>query len=367
MANQALQVIDLGGSSMLAVPAYLADLPQLVAPISNSGDDRNRIGLKGREFHVFKGGVEEGVLETKHMDVIIVGAAPYISRLYYSAGYQEGVAAAPSCYSVDGNAPASDVKAPQASKCNTCPQNEKGSSLKGDAAGKSKACGFFRRIAVVLAGDPDYTIYQLDCKSQSLWGEGLPQQNKFSFAEYGKKLNAHNIDPGKVITRVTFDPAIGVPVLQFQAVGYIDQEQATHIIDIVQSEQLQKTLEISMNTVDLSGETPIPQPSAPAAAQEPAQAQTATDAPTLRRAAPAVTPARAAPQPVTRPAPVVRQAPAVVAPQVVTAPIPAKAPPAVVERPAVAQRRTFNQSVQARAAEPSNENDVDALIAELDG
>jgi hypothetical protein len=177
MANQ-LQVIDLNSTGALALPAHLQNLPTIVGPIAQ-GDTRNRIGLKGREFHIFKGGVEEGVIETKHADIIIVGAYPAISRMFYDKPYEEGVALAPVCYSANGITPDADSSAIQSDKCQTCPQNVKGSSLGGGE--KSKACGFFRRIAVVLFGDPEYTIYQLDLKSQSIWGDGVPAQGKFCF------------------------------------------------------------------------------------------------------------------------------------------------------------------------------------------
>jgi len=295
MANE-LKVIDLSGGQ-LVVPSYLQGL-SVVGNIP-VGDARNRLGLKGREFHVIKGGVEEGVLETKYCDVILVGAVPHISRQFYAKAFEEGVAAAPVCYSIEGKVPEQDSKEPQASTCNGCQWNVKGSALNGNS--KAKACGFLRRTAVILNGDPDFTIFQLDMKSLSLWNDGDPAKNIYSFQEYAKKLQAHNIDPGTVITRLRFDPNAGVPALTFQAIGFASQDQIARIMDLVSSGEVAKVLDITIATIDVSGEAP------PAAAEE--QEEEGLDQPTLRQA-PAATQ-----RPATRPtAPVVRPTAALAAP-----------------------------------------------------
>jgi hypothetical protein len=375
MAQQ-LQVIDLN-STALALPAHLANMPAVVGTIAQ-GDTRNRISLKGREFHIFKGGIEEGVLETKHADVVLVGAYPHISRIFFDKTYEEGVAAAPVCYSTNGVTPAENSTVVQSEKCESCPQNVKGSSLNGE--GKSKACGFFRRVAVILSGDPDFTIYQLDLKSMSIWDddkEGKGHNGKFSFHNYAKKLAAHHIDPGLVITRLTFT-ADSVPALQFQAIGYINQEQAAKVVEMVEAGDVKPVLEVAMQA---GGDTP--------AAVAPAQIAPPTKAPAPRVAAPAPAPApKPAPQPVAvarpamaRPAPPRVTPPATVAMPVeeqyedaIAAANPALQPVTIKygQRRAtpmtspVAARPAMRAAPQKATAEEVQQ-DVDALIAELDG
>lgn len=353
--TQQLSVIDLGSTSRaLALPSYLTSAPAIVGTIP-TGDTRNRLGLKGREFHLIKGGIEVGTIDTKHVDVIIVGAVPAISRQYYDSRYVEGEATAPVCYSKDGNTPAQDVKNPQSDRCNTCPQNVVGSSL-NDATGKGRACGFFRRTAVILAGYEDLTVFQLDVKSMSLWGEGIEREARYAFNDYAKKLQAHNIDAGKVITRLTFDPQVSVPKLLFQAIGYITEEQLAQVVELVENNQVSPVLDVTMATVDLSGEVPgaVPTHTGP----EPENTQEAApDRPTIKPAVRA--PAATAPAPVTgRPSlkPTVR-APAPVAAPPVAAPAPARGP---VIRTAPAQRATA-PTVDV------GDTDVDALLAELEG
>lgn len=358
--TQQLSVIDLGSTSRaLALPSHLISAPAIVGTIP-TGDTRNRLGLKGREFHLIKGGIEVGIIETKHVDVIIVGAVPAISRQYYDSRYVEGESSAPVCYSKDGNVPAQDVKNPQSDRCNTCPQNVVGSSL-NDNTGKGRACGFFRRTAVILAGYEDLTVFQLDVKSMSLWGEGIERESRYAFNDYAKKLQAHNIDAGKVITRLTFDPQSSVPKLLFQAIGYITEEQLAQVVELVESNQVSPVLDVTMSTVDLSGEIAgvVPTHTGPEPEETPAPA--APDRPTIKPAMRA--PAAAAPAP----APVATRLtikPTVRAP----APVPAPAPaPASVQRGPVIRTAPAPRVAAAPVQAEVGDTDVDALLAELEG
>jgi hypothetical protein len=371
--NQQLQVIDLNAGA-LAVPAYLANVPTIVDNLAQ-GDTRNRIGLKGREFHIFKGGSEEGVLETKHADVVIVGAYPRISRQYYDKGYEEGVSSAPVCYSADGITPEANSSSIQSDKCQTCPQNVKGSALNGSE--KSKACGFLRRIAVILSGDPEFTVFQLDIKSMSLWNDdgeaGI--NGKFSFSAYAKKLAAHHIDPGKVITRLTFDPRTGVPSLLFQAIGYIDQEQAARVVELVESGAVTPALEINVSS-NASDETPVavltppqqpPKPPAPrVAAPQPTPApRVAPPAPKpamQRPVAPRVTPVAHVPMPVQQDEDAMAAAHPAMQPTTIKYGQ-RRAPTA----PLTTTKSAMRQTVAPKATPQEVQQDVDALIAELDG
>lgn len=337
--SNALTVFDLGSS--ITVPDYITGAPAIVGKLA-SGDARNRISLLGREFHIIKGGVEEGVLDTRHCDVILVGAVPYVSRQYYASAWDPNNPTPPTCYSVDGKTPNADVKDKQSDKCNTCQWNEKGSALAGNE--KARACGFFRRLAVVLVGDPTYTIYQLDLKSKSLWNDGIPKENAYSFTEYAKKLQAHSIDAGTVITRLRFN-SDSVPVLVFQAVGFASKDDLTKVVSLVNEGEVGKVLEISMSTVDLGHEVrPSQEPATAAPKANPVE-----DTPTLKPSpvavqstAPRITPAPSKPAPV--------RTASTTPPKQAALPL----PPASVK-------------AAPRPSPEETQQDVDALLAELEG
>ena len=81
----------------------------------------------------------------------IILAAP-IERLYYSDRYDPTKVVGPKCFAISpvatGMGPASTAEAPQHTDCETCPQNQWGSSPTG---GKGKACRETRRLLVLPA------------------------------------------------------------------------------------------------------------------------------------------------------------------------------------------------------------------------
>jgi len=285
------------------------------------GTAYNRIGLKGSRFRLIVNGQEELIVEDNFLDVIIVGASPGVSRMFYEGVYDPAEKVAPTCYSADGVVPNADVIHKQSTKCQLCPQNQIGSRV-SDGGRKTRACGFFKRLAVVLPSDVN-TLYRLEAKGMTIFAEGKPANNKFSLAEYGKKLNTRGIDPSYLITRLTFNTDESVPVVLFSPMRYLEANEAPLIADVVNGPEVPALLEITAQTVDLSGE-----------AADPAQSNAAPAAPAVA-AAPAVRPAApvAAPPPVAAPAaalaPAVVRAPAPVAGAPVVTRVAAQAPPVV--------------------------------------
>src|SRR5882672_7370044 len=76
----------------------------------------NRIGLKGSRFRLIVNGQEELIVEDNHLDVIIVGASPGVSRMFYEGVYDPAEKVAPTCYSADGVVPNADVIHKQSTK-----------------------------------------------------------------------------------------------------------------------------------------------------------------------------------------------------------------------------------------------------------
>jgi hypothetical protein len=254
----------------------------------------NRIGTKGCRFRQVIKGEEVGVFEENYLDVIIVGAVETVSRRFYQGGYDpNGDNGAPSCYSRDGVVPAADVKIPQAEKCQLCPQNVKGSKMT-EGGLKAKACSYFRRLVVMLAGDPEGILYRLDVTGMGLFGESEPKLQKYNLNDFAKALQNRNMDAGQIVTRLSFDTDQSVPKLMFKPFRFITEEEMQTVLNLT-SDEKEPYLDVSMKTVDISGEAEPAQEEeeaapAPAPAPRKMAAPKATQAP---RRAPAPAPAPA--------------------------------------------------------------------------
>lgn len=298
------QELDLFSNNM-NLPAHLQGVDTgvtkaLVAGMFTGG---NRIGLKASRFRLIVNGIEEGVIEENYLDVIFLSAAPAVSRVFYSGAYRPGENTPPTCYSADGIVPNDDVKQKQNDKCATCPQNVKGSKI--DNGNKYKACGYFRRGVVMLAGDvDDRRVFKLDIKSQSLFGESTATAK--SFNDYVKVLETRGVDAGQVVTRITFDTDASVPKLLFKPQRYIDSDELTAVQDLVVSDEVRRVAEVNMGTLDVSGEEPT-------GGDEPQQERQQQEVPAQQTQRPAQTQQatqRPAPQQTQRPAPQATQRPA---------------------------------------------------------
>ena len=313
------------------------------------GTALNRIGTKGSRFRQIVRGVEEGVWEENYLDVIIVGAVETVSRRFYPSTYQQGGDnAPPSCYSVDGVVPAADVKLKQADKCQQCPQNIKGSKT-SDNGVKAKACSYFRRLVVMLAGDPEGIIYRLDVTAMGLFGESHEKEQRYALNDYSKALANRHMDAGAVVTRLSFDTDQSVPKLLFQPLRYISEQDVACINAIHGTGELPAYLDVSMKTVDISGETAVEDEAPPAP----------------------VAPKANKPKPAVKPAPVVEEveeeeeAPPVVqkpAPKPVAKPAPQKPAPVAAQKPAPAPVAKAAPVVH----EVGNDSELDDLLAGLD-
>lgn len=255
-------------------PAYLINFQGKVGKnFSVGGFGRNRISLKGNRFRLIVNGQEEMVVDENYLDVIVVGAAEgeKASRIFFQGAYVPGAKTAPSCYSADGEKPAPDVKHPQASSCALCPQNEKGSRTTAEGI-KTKACAYFKRLAVVLANDPQRRLFQLDCKGLSLYGHDNPTQNKSNLQSYTLKLKNRNSDVSEFVTRLSFDTESSVPKLLFSKVRFIEEQDIIPLIEIMNGSEVKNLLEINSQTTDSSDEIELPEPKPVAKTATPAQA-----------------------------------------------------------------------------------------------
>lgn len=206
-----------------AVPAFarnntVSDLAK--ALIGNAFANVKRISIKGGVFRLLAGGKEVTAIDERFLDVIIVKAAPKVSRIFYMATYDSDVAAAPDCSSADGEKPDAHVKSPQHTDCMTCPQNIAGSGQKN-----SRACRFQQRLAVVQAADPEGDVLQLSLPSTSIFGK--EEGDKRPLQAFVRYLSVQNppINPEQIVTRMRFDTSSESPKLFFQPMRWLTEDE----------------------------------------------------------------------------------------------------------------------------------------------
>ena len=231
-----------------------------------------RISIKSSRFRIMEDGTET-VLDTPALEVVIIGANPNHSKLYYQKAWTgtDSDGGAPDCFSFNGVSPHPEAGSPQNDLCATCPHNAWGSKTT-PTGNKTKACADQRRLAIVSADDPEGPIYLLQVTPAALK----------DFKQYGNDLKRRGIPAEIVRTKISFDPNASFPKLQFAFAGYL-------------SDDLQQKVDGRLDD-DIIGE--IIGTSQPSAEAAPAPAP----APQVAQAAPQTAPTPA-PEPAPAPAP----------------------------------------------------------------
>lgn len=275
-----------------SVPAFAKNKSAVAAALGGSlAGGVKRLSIKGGTFRYIVGGQEIGKLEERYIDIVLVNAAPHVSRTFYAKEYDAGAEpTAPDCWSTDGRVPAEQVKAPQAPNCASCPKNEKGSGKN-----ESRACRFNQRLAVVLANDVAGEVLQVTLPATSIFGEGSKEAG-LSLQGYVKSLAARGIDPAALITRMKFDTDKEAPTLGFAPIGWLSQEQYAVAIEQGKSESAIRAITMTVAEVDgvdakpkleLPSGTPptmvapAAEPAKPAPVKYPSTKPAATPAPTI--------------------------------------------------------------------------------------
>jgi hypothetical protein len=213
---------DLANFNATQAPAFArkGELSTLAKSLTGGtgGGGGKRISIKGGVFRLMADGKEITSIDDRHLDVVIVNAAPKISRTYYAGTYEEGNTSAPNCWSADGEVPDASIEEPQASNCASCPMN-----VKGSGQGDSKACRFSQRLAVVLANDIQGDVMQLTLAATSIFGK--EEGEKRPLQAYARYLAAQSINPETLVTRLRFDTKAAVPKLFFQPVRWLEDDE----------------------------------------------------------------------------------------------------------------------------------------------
>jgi hypothetical protein len=184
------------------------------------------------------------------LDVIIVGALPQVSRVFYADKYDPNKEATmPNCWSNLGEAPEKNVADPQHSNCADCPKNIKGSGENG-----SKACRYQRRVSVLVAGDASGDVYQFNIPAKSLFGKG--SGNVHPFESYVKYLIANGESPDNVVTKISYDDNADSMELLFSPVRNVSDAEYQLVVAAQARPETENYTKITVAQVDGVTKTP---------------------------------------------------------------------------------------------------------------
>jgi len=262
-----------------------------------------RVSIKGGVFRLLSGGKEIAAIDERYLDVIIVKAAPKVSRIFYAGSYdKDAAAAAPDCTSADGEKPDAGVKNKQSSNCAQCPQN-----IAGSGTGNSRACRYQQRLAVVLANNPDGDVLQVTLPATSIFGK--EEGGKRPLQAYARYMAAQTppVNLDTIVTRMKFDTKAESPKLVFEAARWLTDDEYAAAQEQAASDDAAKAVSATPAALDgvaapaplaLEGKRPAAQPAvedeeqeAPAPAPKAKKAKAApaaeeeTEEPEVRKAA----------------------------------------------------------------------------------
>lgn len=249
-----------------------------------------RIVPKNGIFRKVVGGEEMGKTSNA-LKVVIANASPHVGRIFYAKAWSpDSEPTSPDCFSNDGRAPDASVKEPPADRCDSCPNNIKGSGM-----GNSKACRYSRRLALMLLDDfgtpLEGEVYQMNLASKSLFGDNVG--DKFTFENYTKYLANNGKSVDWFITEISFNEDNDNQSVLFEPVGHINQAIYSVLSPAQSREDVKKMVVMTAYQADASGRA-LPAPK-PAAAAAPTQAE-AVEEPKKRESKKAAEPAPAAKQ-----------------------------------------------------------------------
>lgn len=246
-----------------------------------------RIVPKNGIFRKVVGGEEMGKVKGA-IETIIVNASPKVGRIFYAKQWTpEAEPSAPDCFSNDGQAPDASAANPQASRCDECQQNIKGSGM-----GNSKACRYSRRIAMTLVEDfgtsLEGRVYQMNLASKSLFGDSVGD-NTHPFENYTKYLANNGKSLDYVVTQISFNEDNDNQSVLFTPLRYITKDQFEVTSKLGSKPEVQKLVVMTPYQADMSGRAPkLEAPKAQAAEAPEAPAPTKretkkTESPTVTK------------------------------------------------------------------------------------
>lgn len=268
------------------VPAYLKtrELSAMAKALAGGGGGGRRISIKGGVFRLMSDGKEVASIDERFLDVVLVNAAPKISRVFYAKKWspEDENKSAPTCWSPDGDKPSPEVSAPPAPTCASCPNN-----IAGSGEGNSRACRYQQRLAVVLANDIEGDVLQLALPATSIFGR--EDGDKRPLQAYARWLAAQSVSPETVVTRLRFDTAVENPKLFFKAMRYLTDDEFATVEQQAKSDDAIKAITMTVSKMDSAPADALegtkPTRAAPTASAEDADEPAPPPAPKAQRKA----------------------------------------------------------------------------------
>lgn len=269
----------MSANTSMTVPAHIANRVAarrdaektssvMTAIVSGDGFPYPKLSIRAGRYRLVEEGVETPVGIS--LDVIIVGANPRVSKIFYGKPYDPNATdMRPDCFSNDGIKPDASVQNPVHDNCQNCPNNVLGSKITPSGA-KSKLCADQRHLAVVPAADPTKT-----------YAFTVPVSGMKALREYFKSLNNFNFVPEEVITELGFDDTTSYPKVTFKHKGFVPEKAIPKVEAIVNGEEVQEIVRLKAPSQHAAL-------SAPAAASTP---QIVAPAPQATQPAPVAAPA----------------------------------------------------------------------------
>lgn len=229
-----------------------------------AGAGIKRVSIKGGVFRLVSGGKEIASIDDRHLDVIIVKAAPKVSRVFYMAKYDAENPAGPDCWSNDGEKPDASIDSPQAVTCMSCPQN-----IAGSGNGNSRACRYQQRLAVVLENNPTGDVLQLTLPATSIFGKEEGDKRPLqAFARY-LAVQSPPINPEQIVTRMRFDTKAEAPKLFFQPMRWLTDEEYAIVQRQSTTADAQRAVVMTVAAADgITKAAPVALPGKPPAVEE---------------------------------------------------------------------------------------------------
>jgi hypothetical protein len=317
------------------------------------------LGYRGKVWRIKSHGDEIDVLDgdgnpVPIIEVVLIKAAATKSKTYYPGGWEEGSNKAPTCWSSNSVLPDAGVLEPQSPSCAACPNNAIGSRITDSGKG-ARACGDYKRVAIVPLGDMDNEAYGGPMLLR------IPGASLTGLDDYAKHLKSLGVPYFGVVTRLKFDVRESYPKIVLTETRGVTEDEADKVDELRADPRVAHILaeEAAVLFAEPEGEATVaPAQGAPAAAPQTVSQRAMPKAPVKPAPQPAASPAPpAAPPAVTTPKPAPR-----VAPKPATAP----AAPAPTARPA-AKAPTGAFGVAPAKPAPARAAPAPAPVIEAEG
>jgi hypothetical protein len=186
------------------------------------------VGIRGKVWSVKHRGEVDVIknpdgLPMQRLEVVIVGAAPNLSKQWYQAGYTEGSDNAPDCFSTNGKTPDPSSAKRQSALCSSCPRNVFGSRITENGK-RGKECSDRKLLAIVPAGDIMNERYDGPMLLR------LPPTSLVLLARYTDMLESKGASLESVVTGLTFGVDAAYPRVEFSVLGWLDEQQALQVV-----------------------------------------------------------------------------------------------------------------------------------------